>query len=119
MKRIRTFSVEYVNFGKVGLKVSRLALGLGLRGQADATAAQRMIEQTIDSGINIIDCANVYSPMDIHANFGQSETILGKAIKGKRDNVVIRSKVASRVGPGPNDAGLSRGHIMREIDKTL
>jgi len=119
MKRIRTFSVEYVNFGKVGLKVSRLALGLGLRGQADATAAQRMIEQTIDSGINIIDCANVYSPMDIHANFGQSETILGKAIKGKRDNVVITSKVASRVGPGPNDAGLSRGHIMREIDKTL
>jgi len=108
-----------MNFGTAGLKVSRLALGLGLRGQADATAAQRMIEHAIESGINIIDCANVYSPMDIHANFGQSETILGKAIKGKRDSVVITSKVAGRVGPGPNDVGLSRSHILREIDRTL
>jgi aryl-alcohol dehydrogenase-like predicted oxidoreductase len=78
-----------------------------------------MIEHAIESGINLIDCANVYSPMDIHANVGQSEMILGRAIKGRRDNVVITSKVASRVGPGPNDAGLSRVHILREIDKTL
>ncbi len=111
--------MDYINFGTAGLKVSRLALGLGLRGQADPAAAQRMIEHAIESGINIIDCANVYSPMDVHANFGQSETILGKAIKGQRDNVVITSKVASRVGPGPNDAGLSNVHILREIDKTL
>lgn len=111
--------MDYVNFGTAGLKVSRLALGLGLRGQSDAVAAQRMIEHALDQGINIIDCANVYSPMDIHANFGQSERILGKAIKGRRDNVVITSKVASRVGPGPNDAGLSRVHILREIDNTL
>jgi aryl-alcohol dehydrogenase-like predicted oxidoreductase len=111
--------LEYVNFGTAGLKVSRLALGLGLRGQSDPAAAQRMIEHAIDSGINIIDCANVYSPMDVHTNFGQSEIILGKAIKGRRDSVVITSKVASRVGPGPNDAGLSSVHILREIDKTL
>ncbi len=111
--------MDIVNFGTAGLKVSRLALGLGLRGQADAAAAQRMIEHAIDAGITLIDCANVYSPMDIHANFGQSERILGKAIQGKRDQVVITSKVASRVGPGPNDAGLSRGHILREIDRTL
>lgn len=111
--------MDYINFGTAGLKVSRLALGLGLRGQSDPAAAQRMIEHAIESGINIIDCANVYAPMDIHANFGQSETILGKAIQGRRDRVVITSKVASRVGPGPNDAGLSRGHILREIDNTL
>lgn len=111
--------MDTINFGDAGLKVSRLALGLGLRGQADSVAAQRMIEHAIASGINIIDCANVYAPMDVHANFGQSETILGKAIKGRRDDVVITSKVASRVGPGPNDAGLSRTHILREIDNTL
>jgi aryl-alcohol dehydrogenase-like predicted oxidoreductase len=111
--------VDYVNFGTAGVKVSRLALGLGLRGQSDPDAAQRMIEHAIASGINLIDCANVYSPMDIHANFGQSETILGRAVKGRRDDVVITSKVASRVGKGPNDAGLSRVHILREIDKTL
>lgn len=111
--------LDYVNFGTAGVKVSRLALGLGLRGQADPAAAQRMIEHAIESGINLIDCANVYSPMDNHANFGQSEIILGKAIKGRRDSVVITSKVASRVGPGPNDAGLSSVHILREIDNTL
>ena len=111
--------MEHINFGTAGLKVSRLALGLGLRGQSDPTAAQRVIEHAIESGINLIDCANVYSPMDNHAHFGQSETILGKAIKGRRDSVVITSKVAGRVGPGPNDAGLSRVHILREIDRTL
>lgn len=111
--------METINFGAAGLKVSRLALGLGLRGQSDPTEAQRMIEHAIESGINIIDCANVYSPLDNHANFGQSEVILGKAVKGRRDSVVITSKVAGRVGPGPNDSGLSRGHILREIDKTL
>jgi 1-deoxyxylulose-5-phosphate synthase len=111
--------LDIVNFGTAGVKVSRLALGLGLRGQADPVAAQRMIEHALASGITLIDCANVYAPMDVHANFGQSEQILGKAIKGKRDDVVITSKVASRVGPGPNDAGLSRTHILREIDKTL
>jgi aryl-alcohol dehydrogenase-like predicted oxidoreductase len=111
--------VDYINFGTAGVKVSRLALGLGLRGQSDPDAAQRMIEHAIASGINLIDCANVYSPMDIHANFGQSETILGRAVKGRRDDVVITSKVASRVGKGPNDAGLSRVHILREIDKSL
>ncbi|MCC6166754.1 MAG: aldo/keto reductase [Caldilineaceae bacterium] len=111
--------MDYINFGSAGLKVSRLALGLGLRGQSDADAAQRMIEHAIDHGINLIDCANVYAPLDNHRNSGQSEVILGRAIVGKRDQVVITSKVASRVGSGPNDAGLSRGHILREIDRSL
>jgi aryl-alcohol dehydrogenase-like predicted oxidoreductase len=111
--------LDYINFGTAGLKVSRLALGLGLRGQADPAAAQHMIEHAIESGINLIDCANVYSPMDVHANFGESERILSRAIKGRRDSVVITSKVAGRVGPGPNDVGLSRLHMLREIDRTL
>lgn len=111
--------MDYINFGSAGLKVSRLALGLGLRGQADAAAAQRMIEHAIAQGINLIDCANVYAPLDNHRNLGQSEIILGKAIQGKRDQVVITSKVAARVGPGPNDAGTSRVHLLREIDRSL
>ncbi len=111
--------MEYVNFGKAGVKVSPLALGLGLRGQADENVAQRMIEHAIDNGINLIDCANIYGPMDDRENIGRSEVILGKAIKRKRDDVVITSKVCSHIGPGPNDYGLSRYHIMREIDRSL
>ena len=111
--------MEYVNFGKAGVKVSPLALGLGLRGQGDANEAQRLIEHAIDSGINFIDCANIYGLMDDRANIGRSEEVLGKAIQGKRDDVVITSKVFSNIGPGPNDAGLSRYHIMREVERSL
>lgn len=111
--------MEYVNFGKAGVKVSPVALGLGFRGQGDENDAQRLIEHAIDSGINLIDCANIYGPMDDRANIGRSEVILGKAIKGKRDDVVITSKVCSHIGQGPNDYGLSRYHIMREIDRSL
>ncbi len=111
--------MDYINFGKAGVKVSRIALGLGLRGQPDESEAQRLVETAIDRGINFIDCANVYGPMDDRAFIGHSETVVGKAIKGKRDNLVITSKVLSTVGTGPNDKGLSRYHIMREIEGTL
>lgn len=111
--------MQYINFGKAGVKVSPLALGLGLRGQADENEAQRLIEHAIHNGINLIDCANIYGPMDDRDNIGRSEVILGKAIKGKRDDVVITSKVCSHIGQGPNDYGLSRYHIMREIDRSL
>src|SRR5262245_53553580 len=111
--------MDYIRFGMAGVKISRLALGLGLRGQADETAAQRLVEHAIDSGITLLDCANIYGPMDDRANIGRSEVILGKAIQGKRDRVVITSKVASPVGTGPNDGGLSRYHILREIEGTL
>ena len=111
--------MEYVNFGKAGIKVSRLALGLGFRGQADEAQAQRTIEHAIDQGINLIDCANVYGPLDRRESAGRSEVILGKALKGIRDAVVITSKVASPVGDGPNDRGLSRVHIIREVERSL
>ena len=111
--------MEYVNFGSAGIRVSPLALGLGLRGQDSPADAQRMIEYTLDQGINLIDCANVYGTLDIQQSAGQSEVILGKALKGRRDDVVITSKVASRMGPGPNDGGLSRAHIMRAIEDSL
>ena len=68
--------MEYINFGSAGVKVSRLALGLGLRGQPDEAAAQRIIERTLDLGVNLIDCANVYGTLDARENVGQSERVL-------------------------------------------
>ena len=111
--------MDFLNFGNTGVRVSRLAFGLGLRGQDDAGEAQRAIEHAIAQGINLIDCANVYGLMDDRANIRMSEGILGRAIKGKRDDVLITSKVGSEVGRGPNDQGLSRHHIMREAETSL
>ena len=111
--------MDYIKFGHSGLKVSRLAYGLGFRGQSDATEAERTIERAIELGINFIDCANIYGLEDDRSNAGSSEQILAKVLKRHRDDLVISSKVCSSVGDGPNDSGLSRYHIMREIDRTL
>jgi len=112
-------AMDYVNFGSAGVKVSPLALGLGLRGQDDEGTAQYLIEHAIARGVNLIDCANVYGPMDDRANIGRSEIVLGRAIKGKRDDLIITSKAASPIGKGPNDRGASRVHLLREIDRSL
>ena len=111
--------MEYVSFGGSGLKVSRIAFGLGFRTLSDQREGQRMIERALELGVNLIDCANVYGPMDDRAYAGVSEQVLGRAVKGRRDNVIITSKVGSAVGAGPNDAGNSRHHIMREVERSL
>ena len=72
--------MKYVNFGNSGVKVSRIALGLGLRGQSDASEAEKLIRSSIDLGINLIDCANVYGLLDDRINSGSSEKILGKVL---------------------------------------
>ena len=112
-------SIEYVNFGTAGVKVTPMALGLGFRGQFDRDEAEKVILTALDSGINLIDCANVYGFMDDRRNIGSSEQVLGKALKGRRDDVVITSKVFSPIGSGPNDQGPSRFHIMREVERSL
>jgi len=71
-----------------------------------------VIERALDLGCNFVDCANYYG-------LGRSERIVGKALAGKRDSVVLTSKVQSRIGDGPNDSGLSRYHIMREAELSL
>ena len=112
--------MEYVRFGSTGLKVSQLAFGMVFREQSDDRAAQRVVEAAIDRGINFIDCANTYGPTDDRSSGpGRSEEILARAIKGKRDDLVITSKVDESVGSGPNDSGLSRYHIMREVERSL
>ena len=111
----------YTNLGNSGLKVSRVALGCGLRGQNEPEEFTKLIHKAIDLGINFIDCANVYGLSDNRERAGTSETILGQAIKGKRDDLIITSKVSSPIGTqnGPNDQGTSRYHILREAEKSL
>src|SRR3981081_4192768 len=111
--------MEYVHFGTAGLQVSRLALGMGLRGQADEAQVERLIHRALDGGINLFDCANVYGLMDDRAYAGRSEEILGRALGGRRDDVVITSKVVGAIGRGPNDHGASRYHILREVERSL
>ncbi len=111
--------MEYVPFGTAGLRVSRLALGMGLRGQADEAQVERLIHKALDGGINLFDCANVYGLMDDRAFAGRSEEILGRALRARRDDVVITSKVVGAIGPGPNDHGASRYHILREVERSL
>ena len=111
--------MEYVYFGNSGLKVSRMALGLGLREQYDEQEAERLIHRALDRGITLFDCANVYGLGDDRAFIGKSEEILGRALKGVRDDVVITSKVDQPIGEGPNDRGASRYHIMREVERSL
>lgn len=111
----------YVNLGKSGLKVSRIALGTMTYGDRklrewvlEEEESRPFIKLALDLGINFFDTADVYS-------LGVSEEILGRALKdfAKRDQVVIATKVHGKVGDGPNDRGLSRKHIFDSIDASL
>jgi aryl-alcohol dehydrogenase-like predicted oxidoreductase len=114
--------MEYVKLGKSGLKVSRISLGCwnfgsatprwGKPGKVSPEDSIRIIHAAVDKGINLIDNANRYTG-------GEAEEILGKAVKGMRNKVVIATKVHGEVGSGPNDKGQSRQHIMREVEGSL
>src|SRR5689334_7455720 len=102
--------MQYRRLGRAGVKVSRICLGAGVRGQLDAERLVRTVERAIDLGCNFIDCANNYGGR-------KSETLLSQAIKGKRDNLVITSKVFTRVGPGPNDQGMDKFDHTSLLDR--
>lgn len=114
--------MEYVRFGSTGMKVSRICLGCMSYGgpnerwpwALDEEHSRPFIQRALEMGINFFDTADVYS-------FGMSESILGRAIKDftSRDQVVIATKVHSAMGPGPNERGLSRKHILSSIDASL
>ncbi len=113
--------MDYVRFGKTGMKVSRLCLGCMTYGSKswrewvlEEEASRPFIKRALELGINFFDTANVYSG-------GVSEEILGRALKdfAKRDEVVIATKVYFPMGPGVNARGLSRKHIMESIDASL
>lgn len=105
--------MKYKRLGRSGVKVSELCLGTMIYGeQVDAKSSIHIIKRAIDLGINFIDTANVYVR-------GRSETIVGQAIQGMRDDVVLATKVRHRTGRGPNDEGLSRKHLMKSIEDSL
>jgi aryl-alcohol dehydrogenase-like predicted oxidoreductase len=107
--------MEYRTLGGTGLHVSTHCLGtmmFGAWGNGDVDDCVRIIHTALDAGINFVDTADVY------AN-GESEEIVGKALKGRRDEVILATKVHGGMGPGPNDQGLSRYHIMRACDESL
>ena len=112
--------MEYARLGSSGLKVSRLCLGCmsfgsGFDWMLPEEPSQAIVRRALDLGINFFDTADVYSN-------GESEQILGRALKKfgvKREDVVIATKVYNPMGPGPNQRGLSRKHILESIDDSL
>lgn len=107
--------MEYRSLGRTGVKVSPLCLGaMNFGGPTDEVTSFAIINKAIDMGINFIDTANVY-------NNGKSEIIVGKALaeNGKRDQIVLATKVHGRMGEGVNDEGNSRYHIIKACEDSL
>ena len=111
--------MEIALLGSSGIRVSRLGLGCGFRNQTDPRFMEIAIRSAIERGVTLLDCSNFYGKTPDTPYGGASELALGRAIAGCRDDVVITSKVGCPIGPGPNDLGGSRMHIMREIDRSL
>jgi aryl-alcohol dehydrogenase-like predicted oxidoreductase len=108
--------MDYRTLGRTGVKVSPLCLGammFGDWGNKDHDESVRIIHRALDAGINFIDTADVYSR-------GESETIVGKALAGgRRDNVVLATKVHGRMGDDPNQFGNTRRWIVKEVEASL
>jgi aryl-alcohol dehydrogenase-like predicted oxidoreductase len=114
--------MDYRQLGHSGLKVSALSFGCATFsgdseffrawGETDVNEAKRLIDVCLEAGVNLFDTADVYSK-------GVSEEILGKAIEGKRDRLLISTKATFRFGEGPNDIGSSRSHLIRSCEASL
>jgi aryl-alcohol dehydrogenase-like predicted oxidoreductase len=114
--------MEYRNLGRSGLKVPVLSLGTGTFGGSnaffkrwgatDAKEATHLVDICLEHGLNFFDTANIYSE-------GVSEEVLGQAIKGRRQDVLISTKATFPMGSGPNDQGSSRQHILKACEDSL
>lgn len=113
--------MDYTNLGRTGLQVSRICLGMMSYGDPkwrewvlSEDAGRPFVQRALEMGINFFDTADIYSK-------GVSEEVTGRALKdfAKRDEVVIATKVYSRMSSDPNDVGLSRKHILASIDRSL
>ena len=114
--------MEYRNLGASGLKVPALSFGagtfggtgplFGAWGDTDAKQARRLVDVCLAAGVTLFDTADVYSN-------GASEQVLGEALKGRRDQVLISTKTALPMGDGPNDAGTSRSRLIRAVEDAL
>src|SRR3954470_22366360 len=111
--------MESRQLGASGFKVPVLSLGTGTFGgsgdlfkawgASDVAEATRLVDICLEAGLTMFDSADVYSN-------GMAEEILGQAIKGRRDRVIISTKGSFRTGPGPNDVGSSRFHLIRAVE---
>ena len=114
--------MKYRPLADTGVFVSELCLGamtFGGRkqfweviGGLDQAEASALVHRALDAGVNFIDTANVYSA-------GESETMVGQALEGRRHDVVLATKVRGRMGPGPNQVGLSRLHVIQSAEESL
>lgn len=113
--------MEYRRLGNSGLFVSALTLGtmtfggrgkFGMVGKTDVETATRQVDMCLDAGVNLFDTADMYSD-------GESEEILGQAIKGRRDRLLLATKARMPVGEGPNETGLSRYHLIHQCEESL
>src|SRR6201986_767380 len=114
--------MEFRVLGASGFKVPVLSLGTGTFGgggdffkawgASDVAEATRMVDICLEAGLTMFDSADVYSG-------GMAEEILGQAIKGRRNQVLISTKGTFRMGPGPNDLGSSRFHLTEAINASL
>jgi len=105
--------MNYRRLGNSGLAVSAIGLGTNAFGKrTDAKAAVSIIHSTLYSGINFIDTANIYAGTE-------SERIIGEALKGRRDKVVLTTKAGLPRGSGPNESGSSRFHLQQELEQSL
>ncbi len=105
--------MRYIPLGESGLKVSPLCLGTMMFGdRTDREEAARIVASAKQAGINFIDTADVYAK-------GESERVVGDLIRGDREHWVLATKVANPTGEGPNERGLSRGHLIRSLEASL
>ena len=113
--------MKYKQLGRTGLLVSELCFGTmtfagrgfwEVIGQQPQSVADNLVAMALDAGINFFDTANVYSE-------GESEKMLGRALGKRRSEVVLATKVRGRMGPGANEIGLSRGHMMQAVEESL
>jgi len=113
--------MQYRQLGNTGLMVSCLTVGtmtwggvdiFSHIGSVDIQEARLQLDMAMDRGVNMVDTSNIYS-------FGKSEEILGQALAGRRDRMIIATKVRAPMGTGPNDVGLSRHHIIEACDASL
>jgi len=120
--RRETAAMEYRLLGGSGFKVPALSFGTGTFGggneffrawgDTDAKGATRLVDICLDAGLTMFDSADIYSN-------GLAEEVLGKAIAGRRDRVIVSTKATFRAGEGPNDVGSSRHHLLRAVDGSL
>jgi aryl-alcohol dehydrogenase-like predicted oxidoreductase len=112
--------MKTVRMGRTGLKVSEICLGTMTFGyQCDEKTSFAIMNKAAEHGVNFIDTADVYPVPPSVETAGRTEEIVGRWLKGQRDRYVLATKCRMKVGPGPNDEGLSRRHIIQAVDDSL